>query len=155
VAAWPDARLLQSEAFAETRRRTGTCLLPVAWPEGAPLHPAFPAAHAATAGAMVTVLKAYYAEAWELPDPVEPTPDGSELRSIDTALTVGGELDKLAWNLALGRAFAGVQWRSDAHAGLRLGEAVAVALLRELRELLPEHDARFTLRQFDGTTLRT
>ena len=154
VAAWPDARFLQSDGFAETRRRTGNCLLPVAWPEGAPLHPAYPAAHAATAGAMATVLKAYYAGSWVLPDPVEPTPDGAELRPIETALTVGDELDKLAWNLALGRAFAGVQWRSDAHAGLRLGEAVAVALLRELRELLPEREARFTLRQFDGSSVR-
>jgi len=125
----------------------------MAWPEGAPLHPAYPAAHAATAGAMVTVLKAYYAEGWVMPDPVEPSPDGGELRPMDVALTVGGELDKLAWNLAIGRAFAGVQWRSDADAGLRLGEAVAVALLRELRELLPEADARFTLRGFSGQTI--
>ena len=154
IVAWPDARLVQSDAFSEARRRTGTCLLPVAWPEGAPLHPAYPAAHAATAGAMVTVLKAYYAEEWLLPDPVEPSPDGSELRPIDVGLTVGGELDKLAWNLALGRAFAGVQWRSDAEDGLRLGEAVAVALLRELRDLLPEPHGAFTLRAFNGLTIR-
>ncbi len=153
VVAWPDARLVQSDAFTEARRRTGTCLLPVAWPEGAPLHPAYPAAHAATAGAMVTVLKAYYAEEWMLPDPVEPSADGSQLRPIDASLTVGGELDKLAWNLALGRAFAGVQWRSDAEAGLRLGEAVAIALLRELRDLLPEPHGAFTLRAFNGTTI--
>lgn len=153
VAAWPDPRFAQSDAFAETSRRTGSCLLPMAWPEGAPLHPAFPAAHAATAGAMVTVLKAYYAEEWTLPDPVEPLADGSDLQAIDANLTVGGELDKLAWNLAIGRAFAGVQWRSDADAGLRLGETVAVALLRELRELLPEPHGAFTLRAFDGTTV--
>lgn len=150
VAVWPDARFLHSDACTEARRRTGTCLLPVAWPEGAPLLPAYPAAHAATAGAIVTVLKAYYAGAWVLPDPVEPTPDGTELRPIHTDLTVEGELDKLAWNIACGRVFAGIQWRSDAEAGLRLGEAVAIALLRELRELLPERDGRFALRRFDG-----
>ncbi len=153
VAAWPDARFVQSDGFEEMRRRTGACLLPTAWPEGAPLHPAYPAAHAATAGAMVTVLKAYYAEEWVLPDAVAPSPDGRELQPADEPLTVGGELDKLAWNLALGRAFAGVQWRSDAEAGLRLGETVAVALLRELRDLLPEADARFALRSFDGVTI--
>ncbi|BCS35991.1 phosphoesterase [Luteitalea sp. TBR-22] len=150
VAAWPDARFLQSAACGEARRRTGGFLLPVAWPEGAPIHPAYPAAHAATAGAMVTVLKAYYASDWELPDPVEPTPDGQELVAIDTPLTVGGELDKLAWNVAMGRAWAGVQWRADADAGLRLGETVAIGVLRELRELLPEPDARFAIRTFDG-----
>lgn len=154
IIAWPDALLMRSDAFSETRRRSGSCLLPVAWPEGAPLHPAYPAAHAATAGAMVTVLKAYYAEEWVLPDPVEALADGSELRPIAASLTVGDELDKLAWNLALGRAFAGVQWRSDAQAGLRLGEAVAVALLRELRDLLPEPHGAFTLRAFDGTTIQ-
>ena len=151
VAAWPDARFLQSDACGEVRRRTGSLLLPQAWPEGAPLHPAYPAAHAATAGAMVTVLKAYYATDWVLPDPVEPTPDGRELMAIDASLTVGGELDKLAWNVAMGRAWAGVQWRADAEAGLRLGESVAIGLLRELRELLPEPDARFAVRTFDGS----
>ena len=151
IAAGPDARLLQSDGFAETRRRGGTCLLPTAWPEGAPLHPAYPAAHAATAGAMVTVLKAYYAADWEWPAPVDALPDGSGVQPVDEALTVGGELDKLAWNLALGRAFAGVQWRSDAEAGLGLGEAVAAALLRELRDVLPEANARFAFRRFDGT----
>ena len=153
IVAWPEARFVQSDAFTEMRRRTGTCLLPMAWPEGAPLHPAYPSAHAATAGAMVTVLKAYYAEEWVMPDAVEPTLDGSELRPIAANLTVGDELDKLAWNIAMGRVFAGVQWRSDAEAGLRLGEAVAVALLRELRDLLPEPHGAFTLRAFDGTAI--
>jgi hypothetical protein len=153
IATWPDARFVDSDAFAEVRRRTGTCLLPMAWPEGAPLHPAYPSAHAATAGATVTVLKAYYAEEWTMPDVVEPSLDGGQLRPIDDSLTVGDELDKLAWNLALGRAFAGVQWRSDAEAGLRLGETVAVALLRELRDLLPEPHGPFTLRAFDGAAI--
>ena len=153
IVAWPEARFVQSDAFAEVRRRAGNCLLPMAWPEGAPLHPAYPSAHAATAGAMVTVLKAYYAEEWVMPDAVEPSLDGSEVRPIDVSLTVGDELDKLAWNLAMGRAFAGVQWRSDAEAGLRLGEAVAVALLRELRDLLPEPHGVFTLRAFDGAAI--
>ena len=150
IVAWPNARFVQSDAFSEVRRRAGNCLLPMAWPEGAPLHPAYPAAHAATAGAMVTVLKAYYAEEWVLPDPVEPTSDGSDVRPLEAEVTVGDELDTLAWNLASGRAFAGVQWRSDAEDGLRLGEAVAVALLRELRDLLPEPHGAFTLRAFDG-----
>lgn len=153
VVAWPHATLVDSEAFAESRRRTGTCLLPMAWPEGAPLHPAYPAAHAATAGAMVTILKAYYDEAWVLPEPVEPNADGSELVPADAALSVGGELDKLAGNLAFGRVWAGVQWRADAEAGLDLGEAVAIALLRELRDLLPEAPAAFTLHTFGGATI--
>lgn len=150
LAVWPHARFLQSLALAESRRRTGNLLLPLAWPEGAPLHPAYPAAHAATAGAMVTVLKAYYAEEWVLPDPVAPAADGTVLEPIAADLTVGNELDKLAWNLAAGRGFAGVQWRSDAEAGLLLGESVALALLRELRDVLPERTVAFRLRRFSG-----
>jgi membrane-associated phospholipid phosphatase len=37
-----------------------TCLLPVAYAEGCPTHPSYPAAHAATAGACATVLKAFF-----------------------------------------------------------------------------------------------
>ena len=95
IVAWPDTRFVQSDAFAEMRRRTGTCLLPMAWPEGAPLHPAYPSAHAATAGAMVTVLKAYYAEEWVMPDVVEPSLDGSEL-ATDRCKPHGGRRTRQA-----------------------------------------------------------
>ena len=43
-----------------------------------------------------------------------------------TALTVGGELNKLASNIALGRDTAGVHWRSDGIEGLKVGGAVAM-----------------------------
>lgn len=49
-------------------------------------------------------------------------------------LTVGGELNKLASNVAIGRNLAGVHWRSDATESLKLGEEVAIRYLRE------EHD---------------
>ena len=42
-------------------------------------------------------------------------------------------LNKLAANLALGRDIAGVHWRSDGREGLKLGEAVAVGHLTDLR----------------------
>jgi hypothetical protein len=58
-----------------------------------------------------------------------PTPS---IRSCSTparwrpSSTVGGELNKLAANVALGRDTAGVHWRSDGVEGLNLGEGVAV-----------------------------
>jgi hypothetical protein len=47
---------------------------------------------------------------------------------------VGGELNKLASNIALGRNIAGVHWRSDTTESLKLGEEVAIRFLREERD---------------------
>jgi hypothetical protein len=69
------------------------------------------------------------------------------------ALTVGGELNKLASNIALGRDAAGVHWRSDGIEGLKLGEAVAVGILRDLRTTCPESFAGFSFTKFDGSTI--
>jgi hypothetical protein len=63
-------------------------------------------------------------------------------------------VDKLASNIAMGRLFAGVHWRSDALAGLRLGEAVALSILRDLRGTYPGKFGGFTLTTFDGTPIR-
>lgn len=46
-------------------------------------------------------------------------------------LTVGGELDKLASNIALGRNFGGVHFRSDGEHGILLGEKVAIRFLQD------------------------
>ena len=40
----------------------GTRLLPMAFPEGSPMHPAYGAGHATVAGACVTILKAFFKE---------------------------------------------------------------------------------------------
>ena len=129
----------------------GTALLPQAYPEGCPLHPSYPAAHAVIAGAGVTVLKAFFDESYLVPNPVEPAPDGLSLRPYaGSPLPIGGELDKLAWNIAMGRNFAGIHWRSDATAGLELGERLAVAVLREMKLTGNELFAGFSLRRFDG-----
>jgi hypothetical protein len=44
----------------------------------------------------------------------------------------GGYIE-LAANVAMGRSFAGIHWRSDAEQGLRLGESVALAWLKAER----------------------
>jgi hypothetical protein len=146
------AELLGSGALEEVRRRTGGGLLPQAYPEGCPTHPSYPAGHAVIAGACVTALKACLDESHEIPEPVEATADGTALVPYKgPALTVGGELDKLASNIALGRDFAGLHWRSDGVEGMRLGEAVAIEVLAELRLTGNELFAGFSLRRFDGT----
>ncbi|HLX07627.1 MAG TPA: vanadium-dependent haloperoxidase [Thermoanaerobaculia bacterium] len=146
--------LLASAAVGEVASRHGAALLPQAYPEGCPLHPSYPAAHAVIAGAGVTVLKAFFDESYLVPNPVVPAPDGLALRPYaGPPLAIGGELDKLAWNIAMGRNFAGIHWRSDAAGGLDLGERVAVAVLREMKLTGNEVFAGFSLRRFDGSRM--
>jgi membrane-associated phospholipid phosphatase len=143
--------VLASAALAELTSLHGSALLPQAYPEGCPTHPSYPAAHAVIAGAGVTVLKAFFDESYLMPNPVVPAPDGLSLRPYaGPPLPIGGELDKLAWNIAMGRNFAGIHWRSDAAGGLELGERVAVAVLREMKLTGNELFAGFSLRGFDG-----
>jgi hypothetical protein len=68
-------------------------------------------------------------------------------------ITVGGELNKLANNVALGRDMAGVHWRSDAEQALLLGEAVTISVLRDQRSTYNEPFNGFTFTKFDGHTI--
>ncbi|MBI4526214.1 MAG: vanadium-dependent haloperoxidase [Deltaproteobacteria bacterium] len=131
-----------------------TYLLPQAYPEGSPLHPSYGAGHATVAGACVTILKALFDESFEIPDPVVPNADGSALVPYSgPPLTIGGELNKIASNVAIGRNFAGIHWRSDATESLKLGEAVALNILRDQRACYNEAFNGFTFTKFDGTTV--
>jgi hypothetical protein len=146
--------VLNSAAVDEVVARRGTYLLPMAFPEGCPTHPAYGAGHATVAGACVTILKALFDESFEIPDPVEASPDGTSLVPFDgPPLTVGGELNKLASNVAIGRNIAGVHWRSDAAESLKLGEEIAIRFLRDERMCFSEGFRGFSLRKFDGTPI--
>lgn len=134
--------------------RNGTYFLPQAYPEGSPLHPSYGAGHATVAGACVTILKAMFDERFAIPNPVEPDAAGQTLQPYDgPPLTVGGELNKLAANVAIGRNFAGIHWRSDYAASLRLGEAVAISVLRDQRLTFNEPFSGYTFTTFDGGTV--
>lgn len=146
--------LLRSQAVSEVHRKYGTYLLPMAYPEGCPAHPAYPSGHASFAGAGVTMLKAFFNESFVIPDPVEANVDGRSLRPYKgEPLTVGGELNKLAANVGIGRDTAGVHWRSDISEGLKLGETVAIEILRDYKDTYNEDFAGFTFTKFDGTQI--
>ncbi len=146
------AEFQKSDALDLTYDRTGNYLLPMAFPEGSPMHPSYGAGHATVAGACVTILKAFFYEDFVIPEPVVPTPDGLALTSYQgPPLTVGGELNKLASNIATGRNHAGVHWRTDAAASLRLGEEVAISVLRDQQLTFNEKFDGFSLTRFDGT----
>lgn len=139
----------------------GNALLPMAFPEGSPTHPAYGAGHATVAGACATILKAWFKETTRLVDigltPMEPSADGFTLSVYSGAdagdLTVGGELNKIASNVALGRNTAGVHWRSDGTESLKLGEKIAIGILKEARSCYNEVFEGFSLTRFDGTTI--
>jgi hypothetical protein len=146
------AALTGSEALARSFAENGSYLLPHTYPEGAPLHSAYPAGSAVGAGVSVTLLKAFYDENAVIPDPVQVSPDDPTrlIPYTGRPLTVGGELNKLAAHYGIGRAWAGIHWRSDAAASLALGESIAIGLLGEERRTFRENFDGFTFTRFDG-----
>ena len=149
--------VLNSAAIKEVFAKNGTYLLPMAYPEGGPQHPSYAEGHGVVAGACVTLLKAFFNESFVLPNPVVPADDGQSLLPYLGAdagqITVGGELNKLAHNIALGRDTGGVHWRSDAEQALLLGERVAISVLRDQRRTYNEPFEGFTFTKFDGKTI--
>jgi hypothetical protein len=144
--------VLNSAALQAVFSAKGSYLLPQAYPAGSPLHPSYPAAHAVTAGAGITVLKALFNESFVIPNAVMPSDDGLSLVPYTGApLTVGGELNKLASNIALGRDAAGVHYRSDGIEGIKLGEAIAISILRDTATLFHEVFPGFSFTKYDGT----
>jgi hypothetical protein len=151
-----DPQILNSEALQRTHAKFGSYLLPMAFPEGSPTHPAYGAGHATVAGACVTILKAWFDEDAPLPfTPKVPNADGTALVDYTGpdagSLTVGGELNKVAANIAIARNMAGVHWRSDYQQSIYLGERVALHILKKQRHDYHEQGWSFTLRRFDGT----
>jgi hypothetical protein len=148
------AKQLDSPVLDKVHSQNGSYLLPMAFPEGSPTHPSYTAGHATVAGACVTILKAMFDESFVIPNPVVPTADGLALEPYTgPALTVRGELNKLASNVATGRNVAGVHWRSDALESLRAGEALAISILRDQRACYNEKFGGFTFTKFDGSVV--
>lgn len=137
-------------------------LLPMAFPEGSPMHPSYGAGHATVAGGCVTMLKAFF-EMYEDCDSGKlrilklgdkdffvPNNNGSKLVNKEgTPLTIQGELDKLAANISIARNMAGVHYYSDYYDSLRMGERVAVGILLEQSPLYGD-EVEMTFDSFDG-----
>jgi len=148
--------LMDSEALELTIQNSkyNNALLPQAYPEGSPTHPAYPAGHAAVAGACATVLKAFFNEDFVIPNPVEASFDGDELLPyIGEDLTVRNEINKLGANISLGRDAAGVHYRSDGEQGIRVGEQYALRLLQDVSLGYNEDFDGFHLTRFNDANL--
>lgn len=149
-----DPEILFSPILTRIFNRYNSYLLPQAFPEGAPVHPSYPSGHAVYIGAEITMMKAYLKEDFVIPNPVVASRDGLSLQPVTgVTLTIGNELNKLAWNISLARNFGGVHYRSDAREGILLGEQVAIRLMQDLKTLYNEPFSGFSLKKFDGTTV--
>jgi hypothetical protein len=152
---------LNSRALDQTYAKFGSYFLSSAYPEGCPLHPSYPQAHACVAGACATFLKAAFDGRVQFNTlrPVQiASEDGLSLipytESDANLITVNGEINKLASNIGMARNFAGVHWRSDYSEALKLGEAVAISILREQKPLYRrENFSGFTFTNFEGQTI--
>jgi len=81
--------------------------------------------------------------------------DPQEYTGADAVrLTVGGELNKLASNVAMGRSMGGVHWRTDNTRSLRLGEEIAIEILRKRTMEYAERPLSFSFRSFDRQRVR-
>lgn len=145
--------LLNSIGVQQSFNKYGTYLLAQAFPEGSPTHPSYPTGHGTVAGACVTALKFFFNGNWTIPNPVMPSDDGLSLQPYTgAALTVNGELAKLAHNVSFGHGIhAGIHYRSDSDQSILLGEAVA---LRVLQDRAATYNEKFSvsITKFDGTT---
>lgn len=167
VLAWINNENKKQESIPNNPLPAGegnTYLLSLVYPEGSPVHPAYPAGHAVLSGACATIIKAFFDDTKLIhtvvapvkPDPTDATklvalPDGEDAK----LLTVGGELNKLASNIALSRNFAGVHYRSDGDEGIALGEKVALEYLRDRARVYAEQGfTGFELTKLNGQRVR-
>jgi hypothetical protein len=152
--------VLNSQALAEVFAKTGTYFLPHGFPEGCPQHPSYGQGHGTVAGACATVVKAWFNDLAPLSsipglaNIVQPSEDGFSLVPYEGSdagqLTIGGEMNKLAANIAIGRNHAGVHWRHDYADSLPLGEAVAIAVLNDMGPTWNENFEGFSFTKFNG-----
>lgn len=147
----------------EVFSRNNNYLLLMMYPEGSPTHPSCPAGHAVVSGACTTVMKAFLkthdSNNQPLPWPSDPkhSIDGNVLQTYDKSdneITIIGEINKLASNMALGRNMGGVHYRADGDAGIVLGETFAIKYLQiKLKEYIGLYNgmiSSFKLEKFNG-----
>ena len=120
------------------------------------MHPSYGAGHATVAGACVTILKAFFDHGYVLKGPYVYSANGTELNKVpDTTLqlSVEGELNKLAANIAIGRDWAGVHYFTDYYESIRMGEQIAIGILEE-QKLTYGENFSMTVPLFDGGSVR-
>lgn len=100
------------------------------------------------------MLKAFFDEDALFPNPVVASSNGLSLLSYNGALTIGGAINKLANNIALGRDRADVHYRSEGVEGINAGEIQAIGLLKDYSRTYNESFSGLTLTRFNGQRIR-
>ncbi|MEM1367519.1 MAG: phosphatidic acid phosphatase [Cyanobacteria bacterium P01_H01_bin.15] len=151
---------------------SGTHLLPIAFPEGSPTHPAYPGGHSCFIAAAATLAKAFFADG-EIANPKVPAEGGQRLVDYvgGSPLTIHGELNKLVANVTLFRDGAGMHWRTDGTAygagvvpdspekqlfptgGNLVGESLAISILRDLKGTYREEVGTFSFEGLSGNLI--
>lgn len=154
--------ILNSEAVSRVYAQHGTYFMPHAFPEGCPQHPSYGQGHATVAGACATIVKAWFNDLTTLTSipgfPImQASEDGLSLVPYEGSdrdqMTVGGEMNKVAANIGVGRNHAAVHWRYDYADSLPLGEEVAISMLNDMAYNWNEPFAGFSFTKFDGTRI--
>lgn len=99
---------------------------------GTPRHPAYPSGQSTYAGAASELLEFFFGST---PVFKGEQPSKGAGNAPTPANSIGKELDNMADNIGLGRMWAGIHWRSDHEAGLKLGRTVAQLVLRQLMDM--------------------
>tara|TARA_B110000008_G_C16976752_1_gene566209 strand:+ start:2754 stop:4520 length:1767 start_codon:yes stop_codon:yes gene_type:complete len=173
-----DLKSLMSETFGDLGAISPEGLLPMAFQEGSPMHPAYGAGHATVAGACVTILKAFFDTSSVLIkrpsdsgcfdykfDAQQACDEAVQFRvdcdkdvlypeKADDCLTLEGELNKLAANISIGRNMAGVHYYSDYYDSLRMGEQIAIGILEEQALCYSKDPFVLSIPTFDGDVVR-
>jgi hypothetical protein len=165
------ADVLNSAVLPLIHNQFGSFLLPQAFPEGSPTHPCYPTGHGAVGGACITAIK-FFLDCTQKIQPLlvngprlpngqarnvfVPSNDGLSLNdytgSDAGALTINGELNKLAWNVSVGHGIhAGIHFRSSTYQSILLGEKVALSVLRDRAQSYSEPFS-VTITKFNGST---
>lgn len=167
-----------NQSIPSPRKAADTVLLPMAFAEGSPMHPAYGAGHATVAGACVTILKAFFDTSamlarrdgmvgWYTSEQLEGAKkvefiqyetinNGKEIeaKKAKCPLTLEGELNKLAANISIGRNMAGVHYFTDYFDSVRMGEEIAIGMLEEQAIGYPTDPFVMSVPTFDGPVER-
>lgn len=97
---------------------------------GTPRHPAYPSGHSTYSGAASTILSYFFGEQMT----PAALPYDERLGSHPNS-TLKEEFDHMADNIGMGRLWAGIHWRSDHEAGMKLGRVVARLVIKQLLDM--------------------
>ena len=141
-------------------KNNGKYLMPLGYSQGSPFHPSYPGGHATIAGAMATIMKAWFNCDCLIPA-VVPDMTGNNLVMYKLKnnndiqyLRIEDELEKLVTNCSHSRNMAGIHYRSDTEVGISIGEQAAISVLEdEVNKYSDEIAFRFRKRSGEVVTI--